>query len=281
MNSHKKASLIMLLLLIHLIFISKIIVMFIAVIFPSIAEPENSTFLQMIGSTVYFVIPLLIYMAVKKLPINKVLMLKPISLKNFFIIIFLSLVMQPLLQFINILTTTFNENELAPVLNMYLESSFWKLFLAVAVFPAVLEEVVFRGIFVKEYEDMPFWFGAIFSGIFFGIMHLTITQLFYAAVAGVIMAALVKVTGSIWAGILSHFVLNGTQITMAYFSKKIIPDEVYEESLNLVNQSTILEKIYLIAGSMMYLAFSLPFLATAIYLFVKVNREKIAIIKQE
>lgn len=282
MNSHKRASLIMVLLLLHMIFISPYIAKFISIIFPAIAKPENSTILQMLGSTIFFAIPFLIYMAVKRLPLNKVLMLKPISLKNFFAIIFLSFTMQPLLQFINALTISVTEqNEIAPVINIYLESSYWKLFLAVAVFPAVLEEIVFRGIFVKEYEDCPFWFGAIFSGVFFGIMHLTVTQVFYAAVAGVIMAALVKVTGSIWAGVLSHFVLNGTQITMAYFSKNFIPDELYEASLNYVSQSSFFEKISLIASSLTILAFSVPFFAIAIYLFVKINKEKIAVIKQE
>ncbi|MDE6181934.1 MAG: CPBP family intramembrane metalloprotease, partial [Eubacteriales bacterium] len=232
MNSHKKASFFMFLLLFHIAFISHSLILTIARIFPSIAMPKNSTFLQMIGSVIFFAIPVLIYAIIKKLPLNKILMLKPISLKNFFIIVFLSLFMQPFLQLISALTSLFAENELTDALNSFYQAPFWQVFLAVAIFPAILEEVIFRGVFSKEYEDCPFWFGVIFSGLFFGLMHLTITQLFYATIAGIILSILVKVTNSIWSSILAHFVLNGTQITISYF--------LVNQNPSLINESASL-----------------------------------------
>ena len=286
MNSHKKASLIMLLLLLHFIFGNNILMFILIKIFPSIVKTPITY--QMIGSIIIFIIPVIIYMLIEKVNLNKFLMLKPISLKNVVAIVILSITMQPLLQVINALTTIFSENTLSPVIASFLDAPFWQLILTVAVLPAFLEEIIFRGIFNKEYEKCPFWFGVIFSGIFFGMMHLTITQLFYAIIAGAIMSILVKVTGSIWSSILCHFILNGTQITLAYISSNIFEkvynknyEELVNNSMQLLETSGTLAKVQLIFVSLIDFALSLPFLIGAIYLFVKINKENINIIKKE
>lgn len=283
MNSHKNASKVMLLLLIYLIFISNFIIFLIIKIFPFFQKQENVIFVQMLGSLIFFLIPLIIYSIAKREHLNNILLLKPLSIKNIFIIILLSLFMQPFLQLINAITSLFAENELTDTLIEYLKAPFWQLFLAIAIFPAILEEIVFRGIFIKEYKNCSFWYGVFFSGLFFGIMHLTITQLFYTTIAGMIMAILVKVTGSIWAGILSHFVLNGTQITLAFLSTKVVNDfdSTISSSIQSLNTNIILTNIYLILYSLFWFAVSIPFFASIIYLFIKVNKKNIEIIKQE
>lgn len=288
MNNHKKSSIIFILILIHLIFFSDLIIFGIINLFPKLANNENILFFQIIGSCIFFIIPFIIYKYFKRIPLNQILLLKPLSLKNIFVIIFLSIFMQPFLQLINVFTMLFAKNEIATTILSFLDAPYWQLLLAVAIFPAILEELIFRGLFIKEYENCSFWYSILFSGLFFGMMHLTLTQLFYATVAGVIMAYFVKITGSIWAGILSHFILNGNQITLAYISNKILkninPISFKEEILNIsasLESITLIEKALSILYSGIYFAISIPFLACGIYFFKKINKENIEKIKLE
>lgn len=288
MNCHKKSSIILIFLLIHLAFFSQVILSIILKIFPNLKATHNVAFYQMIASCIFFLVPFIIYIFSKKLPLKNILLLKPISFKNILAIILLSITMQPFLSFINILTNTFAKNEIAAPISTLIQVPYWQVILTIAILPAILEELVFRGIFLKEYENCSFWYSIFFSGLFFGLMHLTITQLFYASIAGMIIAYLVKVTGSIWAGILSHFVLNGTQITLAYISNKILQNstsinlkEEILNSVNSLNSATIFEKFISIFYMGIYFIISLPFLILAIYIFNKINKDNIKKIKED
>jgi membrane protease YdiL (CAAX protease family) len=81
-------------------------------------------------------------------------------------------------------------------------------FFTAAVVPAFVEELLFRGVFLSNL--LPFGkTGAIFvSALVFGLMHQSLTQLFYATVAGLILGFLYVKAGSIWPCVLVHFTNN-------------------------------------------------------------------------
>lgn len=78
----------------------------------------------------------------------------------------------------------------------------------IALVPAICEEFLFRGVFLENM--LPYGkVGAIIgSAILFGIMHQNAAQLFYAMVAGIIFAVVYVRTGSLWTGMLIHFLNN-------------------------------------------------------------------------
>ena len=49
----------------------------------------------------------------------------------------------------------------------------------------------------------------LFTAFVFGLLHLNPTQFFYAFARGIVLALLFVLTGSIWPGILFHFLNNG------------------------------------------------------------------------
>lgn len=280
MNEHRSACKFLFLLLLYLIFITDFIILFLVKIFPILKNPDYIGITQILGSVISFLIPLVIYKLKKGIKFSEILMLKAISLKNVLIIIFLAFSFQPLLQLIGGITNIFFEDKVQGTISFMLGLPYWQLISAVAIFPAITEEVVFRGIFLKEYEKSHFLIGVVFSSIFFGLMHLTLTQLFYATAAGIIMALIVKVTKSIWAGILFHFVLNGTQITVAYLVNLIADGE---STLNM--DSSLQNEMVVKLSEVMYPLFlfliSIPFLIIGIKLFKRINRENISILKEE
>lgn len=81
-------------------------------------------------------------------------------------------------------------------------------FITVAVIPVFLEEFIIRGVTLNEFTDTSMWQGAVMTGILFGMMHVDLGQLGYTTVLGIIMGAIVITTGSLWGGILFHFLNN-------------------------------------------------------------------------
>ena len=87
------------------------------------------------------------------------------------------------------------------------------LVLALAVTPALFEEVLFRGYLQRQVERR--W-GVVASvvlvGVLFGFFHMRLTQVVPLALLGVYLGYAVWATGSLWTGTLVHLLHNGTVI---------------------------------------------------------------------
>lgn len=89
----------------------------------------------------------------------------------------------------------------------------WALFLGLAVTPAICEELLFRGYLQRQVERR---LGAAWTivlvGVFFGLYHLTATQLLPLAALGVYLCFVVWATGDLWSGVLVHLLNNGLAV---------------------------------------------------------------------
>ena len=258
MNNHKKSSLIFFILLIWTIFITpvifKLIIYFapIKVIIPLQLNPSCSLILVQILSFLPFI---LLYIITNKGNVKQSLRFKKLSFKNIFLIILIGIFIQPILMLINFLTLFFTQNALTNVFTSSLKYPFWQIFLAIAIIPPFLEEILFRGIILYKYDNYSFWYGIIFSSIFFAMIHLNLNQFCYTIVLGFILEFLVKATDSIWAVILCHFVFNGSQVILN----------------NILGQTSIIPNIIIIIIFILSIILSTIF----IYIFVKINKNNI------
>lgn len=274
MDYPKNANFFMFILMIFLVFIGNFISIIMLKIFPGVLSAENIWIFQSGFAIFCFISPIILYMLVKGLRFKDILPLKPLSIKNMFIIIFMAFAMQPLLQLIGAITNIFYKDEVSDSIYMFASLSLPKALFVVAIIPAITEELTFRGVILTGYKKTSILVSVLMSSIYFGMMHFTITQLFYAIVAGIIFAIVVKVTQSIYAGILMHFIFNGTQITMAHFVTKYVPN-IQNEIGNITY--SVKDIIYPILQFM----FSLPFILLSIFLFIKFNKDNIETLRQE
>ena len=76
------------------------------------------------------------------------------------------------------------------------------------------------------------YLAASITGLLFGIMHLDPQQFLYAAVLGFVLALVVRITNSIFASALIHFLINGTSITL----QKLL--SFIPESTSVMEQAT-------------------------------------------
>lgn len=111
------------------------------------------------------------------------------------------------------------------------------------------------------------------SSLYFGMMHGNLYQFSYTIVFGIFVAFIVKITNSIYSGMIMHFVSNFTDTIDTYIQIKINPQYVNE-----VEQITSISDIW---HDFFRFLIVLPFLIFFIFLFIKNNKEEIKRLKDE
>ena len=85
-----------------------------------------------------------------------------------------------------------------------------------AILPAFCEEFLHRGILLQGTKHTGFTRAIMISSIMFGLIHLNITQVFYAAILGMIMGYASVIAKNIWPAIIMHFMNNFMSITNSF-----------------------------------------------------------------
>lgn len=214
-----------------------------------------------INHIIIFIVPAIIYLLLTKQSPKKVLRLNKLYFKDIILIIGLAFVSQPIMTFFSLISQFFFENEIGNFVGEIVNTPYWILLLLVAVLPAITEEITIRGVVLSGYDNKNIYVACAASGLLFGIMHLDPQQFLYATVLGFILALVVRITNSIFASALIHFIINGTSITMQKIVS-LLPMESNDTSLQTLSIS---EKI---SYSITYAIIALVFSAFA-YLIIK------------
>ena len=86
----------------------------------------------------------------------------------------------------------------------------------VAVLPALLEEMVYRGFILQTLRRYGDGMAILVSAILFGLMHGNILQIPFAFLLGLVMGFLVVQTGNIWLAVALHFTNNTVAVLLDY-----------------------------------------------------------------
>jgi membrane protease YdiL (CAAX protease family) len=89
----------------------------------------------------------------------------------------------------------------------------------IAVFAGVGEETIFRGVIQKElYQYVKPFYAILISATIFGLFHFEITGLIPKIMIGAIMGFAYYITSNLLYPVLIHFVNNGVQVSILYFT---------------------------------------------------------------
>jgi membrane protease YdiL (CAAX protease family) len=96
------------------------------------------------------------------------------------------------------------------------------VFVMVAVMPAIGEELLFRGVLQKGFEQAfkNKWMAIFISGTIFGIIHFEFYNFFALCFMGFVLGYIYAITKNIYITMLLHFINNGTAIVSMYLYKK-------------------------------------------------------------
>ena len=194
----------------------------------------DSKLMLLISHVIIFIFPAIIYLIITKQSIKNVLKLNKLYFKDALLIILLAFVCQPIMTFFSLISQFFFENEIGNFVTEIVASPYIILLLLIAVLPAITEEITIRGV-------------VSITGLLFGIMHLDPQQFLYAAVLGFVLALVVRITNSIFASALIHFLINGTSITLQKLLSLIQDNALVMEQASEVSirNLAISEKIFM------------------------------------
>ena len=105
--------------------------------------------------------------------------------------------------------------------------------LLIAVLPALVEEFAMRCIVLQPMRRFGDRYAVLMSAFVFALMHGNLVQIPFAFVAGIAFGYYVVATGSIWVGVLAHFLNNAYSVVLNYLV------ETTPEAANRVYQLTI------------------------------------------
>lgn len=134
--------------------------------------------------------------------------------------------------------------------------AFAKVFIIMALLPAIGEELLFRSIFMRfaAQRSKGMVFPVIVTGVMFAMVHGNIFGGVSIFLAGVLLAVIYYLTGSIWCSMLGHLLNNGLQIMLLYFGKN-------NELIQSMEKSEQLPFYIPVIGLILF--------ATALYLLIK------------
>ena len=93
--------------------------------------------------------------------------------------------------------------------------------LTFALLPAFFEEIFFRGVLLNSINNGKIIISGVIIALFFALYHCSPVQLVYQFIYGVGLYFLVKVSGSVFIAIISHFINNFTVILFQYYKLNV------------------------------------------------------------
>ncbi len=119
----------------------------------------------------------------------------------------------------------------------------------IGVVAAIVEESAMRGFVMGNLRRYGDGFAIVMSAFLFGFMHGNLIQAPFALIAGMGLGYLSVKTGTLWTGIIIHFLNNMISVSVTYLA-----DVIPEETLNTVYGGLIY--ILMIAGIFSFVVFN-------------------------
>lgn len=224
--------------------------------------------------------PILYYFLIVKTPIKDTLRINKTKFVNFIFAALLAFFIMPIVMLINLISQFFVKQALTDTLANISDYNYFYVILVIAVFPALFEELIARGIILSHFRHRSYLVASLMSGFFFGMMHLNINQFLYAFVLGFIFSIVVHLTGSIFCSMLMHFIINGVNVSLAYIASSDF-FKAFSEAQNTagltLNQNELLIQALPIVFFLVIM--SLPFIFLVFYGLVTVNDKSKLIFK--
>ncbi len=128
--------------------------------------------------------------------------------------------------------------------------SFSLLVIAIAVLPAIFEELIFRGVILDKLNGVKPYVKILFVGGIFALFHGSLNQLVYQFIYGALLAFLTLKAGSVIPAVISHFLNNFVIILLTFLGVDV----------NLYNGFIIGGGLLVLALTVLFLIFYKPFI---------------------
>ena len=223
--------------------------------------------MQVVYSTAMMFLPFLLYKLLSREKMSEILPLNDMKLSDLLLVICIAVFLYPVMSIVGVLSQWIMPMDLGgTVENMLTETSPVLVLAAMALLPAVFEELIFRGVILKGYKGVRLVTAAFISGLFFGVIHMNLAQFFYAFLLGFIYTVIIHYTRSIYASVIMHLINNGISVVITV----MVANSGIEQTETVIDMG-FPELIDLIANMAYLLVFVIPILIVLFALLIRNN----------
>lgn len=213
----------------------------------------------LIGTELLFAGASILYCKIRNVSIKEVFPVKKISLREFFgcIILLIATYMFSILSIIlmqMIFPSSASEAEGISDMLYTQGYSYFFLVLAVAILPAICEEMAHRGAILSSFRGVKHeWIAIVAVGLSFSINHLSILRGPFTFIMGAILAWIVIKRNNILLTMMMHGMLNAFSVTLTYIMSKVT-------DINAAAQSSVAFSSTSTIASILTVTFAAPVL---------------------
>lgn len=102
-------------------------------------------------------------------------------------------------------------------------------FVTVAIMPAVIEEILFRGLIYRGISNKRT--AGIISAVLFALLHMNFNQICYAFIMGLAFSFVIYVTDNLTVSILLHMLFNTFTVIICCFSKNNVIQAILDSNI--------------------------------------------------
>jgi len=218
---------------------------------------------DVILSEAVVLVPAIIVATVCSTEVGEIFRFKKIKISTCVLTVLFMICLEPLLSTVNAISLLFFDNMALKITEEFItaDTSFLYAATAIAVIAPIAEELAFRGVIYAGLRKSGRILAAIIlQALLFGLMHLNFNQMSYAIVIGIAWGILDEVTGSLWPGLIGHFMINLMGVAGSFALLKYMPDALEAE----VSANDILISL------MFYAVLALIFTGLAILLLLRI-----------
>ncbi len=192
-------------------------------------KEESKALLLAVNQYGFILLPAVIFLLANRLNIRNVLRLNPINIPTAVLTVIIAFAVWFISQYLTIIIYHIYSSLFGPPgnnLEGVIPENMALGFLLIALSPAICEEVLFRGVALKAYENRGTVRAIVISSIFFALVHQSVVNFIGPLLIGALAAYLVIRSDSIIPGILTHFTFNATSMLIYYYNQRRFPEEM-------------------------------------------------------
>lgn len=108
------------------------------------------------------------------------------------------------------------------ILDMHEWPEFFVCLFVLALLPAMLEELMFRGVVLNilKHSISRTWLAVVLQALIFALLHFSIYELPSIFLMGLMFGFIAIWTGTIWYGVIMHFLFNGTSVFLEFLNHR-------------------------------------------------------------
>ncbi|MBO4902854.1 MAG: CPBP family intramembrane metalloprotease [Lachnospiraceae bacterium] len=216
-------------------------------------------------------IPGIIFLLLFHCDIAEWIPLKPVRGSTIGFTLLLTLLIQPLLYFLNAFSQLFEKNVAADLFTRVEDIPAPFLLFVIGILGPFCEEAVFRGILFSGFKRSKRIFASIlWTAFLFGLFHMNLNQFGYAMVIGIVGALLVEATGSLLPSLIMHIAVNSLNVLqmLAVEAAYKMMGEHFSDLVEEAEQTVTPSNLLFISGALLVPATIATALAVVVYIAI-------------